>query len=211
MSLSHKLAFLFLLFLSSKLPAQDMLAKDCGTCHETQFKSWIQAKHNTRGVVCGACHGEFHSGTLNACTSCHTGEHDLEYKQWQFVRDYIVEGDTSDYYCIVCHDPHNPKKEKVLLCNGCHGATVNEIQPRKGFRANVQKAHNVFARVAPEMDQGWWNKGIKSRSGKLMLGAGVLIIGGILIFPYVFTGYVFCRWLAKKFSKSKARNEKSAK
>lgn len=178
-----------------------MAAKDCGACHDSQYKTWMQAKHNQEGVVCSACHGDFHSGSLNGCTSCHTGQHNLQYKDWQFVKDYMVEGDTSDYYCIVCHDPHNPKKAKVLLCNSCHGPAAGEIQPRKGFRVSLQKAHNVFAKVGPEMDEDAWNRRIKSTSGKLMLGGSVLVIGGLLVFPYIYTGLAFFRWLKRKFTR----------
>lgn len=191
-----------LLFLFARSGAsQDMSAKDCGSCHESQYKTWTTAKHNTRGVVCAACHGTFHSGTLNPCTSCHTGEHNLQYKNWQFVKDYMVEGDTSDYYCIVCHDPHNPKKAKVLLCNSCHGSTVAEIQPRKGFRATLQTAHNAFASVAPKMDEDAWNRRVKSRSGKVEIAAGAAVVGGLLLFPYLYTGFVFVRWLKRKIKR----------
>ena len=156
-----------ILFFSCLASAQDMAPKDCGSCHESQFKTWLTAVHNQRGVVCSACHGEFHSGMLNGCTICHNGEHKIDYNQWQFVKDYKVEGDTSDYYCIVCHDPHNPIKAKVLLCNSCHGAKNPEPQPRKSFRMGIQKAHNVFAKIAPEMDQDAWNRRMKSTERKI--------------------------------------------
>jgi hypothetical protein len=181
--------------------SQDMSSQDCGSCHESQFKTWTDAKHNQRGIVCAACHGPFHSGTLNGCTSCHTGEHKLDYKQWQFVKDYMVEGDTSDYYCIVCHDPHNPIKEKVLLCNSCHGAGNSEPQPRKSFRTSLQKAHNSFAEIAPRMDEDAWNRRIKSTGGKLMIGAAAAVIGAALIFPYIYTLAAFIKWLKRKFGK----------
>lgn len=202
MALSLRLAFyLLLVFCSSYVlaqDAQDMAPKDCGTCHETQFHTWQQAKHFKGGVVCGVCHGEFHSGTLSGCTGCHTGKHNLDYRNWQFVRDYMVEGDTSDYYCIVCHDPHNPKKAKILLCNSCHGSTANEPQPRKGFRMSLQSAHNVFAEVAPRIDEASWNRRIKSRAGKIQLGAGAILVGGLLLFPYAFTTFVAVRWIRRK-------------
>jgi hypothetical protein len=199
MRLGQFLALLLLIFASPFLWSQDMDPKECGTCHETQFQTWQQAKHFKNGVVCGVCHGEFHSGTLSGCTGCHTGEHNLQYKQWQFVKDYMVEGDTSDYYCIVCHDPHNPKKAKILLCNSCHGSTTHEVQPRKTFRMSLQKAHDLFAQAAPRMDEAAWNRRIKSRSGKILLAAGGLIVAGLLIFPYLFTGFVFIRWLRRKW------------
>lgn len=181
--------------------SQDMLPKDCGSCHETQFKSWLDATHNKRGVVCGACHGEFHSGTLNGCTVCHSGEHKVNYENWQFVKDYRVEGDTSDYYCIVCHDPHNPVKAKVLLCNTCHGPNKPAPQPRKAFRASIQKAHNTFAEIAPRMDEDTWNRRMKTTSGKLMIGAGVFVVGGVLLFPYFYTLFAFLRWLKRKITR----------
>jgi hypothetical protein len=194
-------AALLILCLCGSALAQDMAAKDCGACHESQFKTWLLAKHNTEGVVCAACHGAFHSGSLNACTACHTGEHSMQYKNWQFVKDYMVEGDTSDYYCIVCHDPHNPKKAKVLLCNSCHGSPAGEIQPRKGFRMSLQKAHDVFAEVGPNMDEDAWNHRIKSTSGKLMIGGGMVLLACVLLFPYFYTGFAFLRWVRRKFTK----------
>ena len=156
--------FLLTLFLSSilSLSAQGMAPEKCGECHESQFQTWLEAKHNTRGVVCAACHGDFHSGSLNGCKSCHTGKHNVQFKDWQFVKDYMVEGDTSDYYCIVCHNPHNPKKAKILLCSSCHGPAVPPVQPRKTFLTSVQTAHNAFASVAPRMDEDFWNKTMKS-------------------------------------------------
>ncbi|HSP06860.1 MAG TPA: hypothetical protein VLR94_06755, partial [Acidobacteriota bacterium] len=81
-----------------------MSPKDCGVCHESQYKTWTTARHNQRGVACAVCHGAFHSGSLNGCLACHTGEHKLQYKNWEFVKDYMVEGDISNYYCITCHD-----------------------------------------------------------------------------------------------------------
>lgn len=182
--------------------AQDMASKDCGSCHESQYKTWLTAVHNQRGVVCQACHGEFHSGTLNGCTICHSSEHKIDYNQWQFVKDYKVEGDTSDYYCIVCHDPHNPIKAKVLLCNSCHGSKNPEPQPRKAFRLGIQKAHNVFAKIAPEMDEDAWNRRMKSTSGKLMIGAAGLVVVGVVIFPYFYTLYAFLRWIKRKIKKN---------
>src|SRR5262245_10133533 len=82
---------LFLLIASAAF-GQSMDSKECGSCHESQYQIWITAKHKTQGVVCSACHGEFHSGSLNGCTTCHTGKHNLNYQQWQFVKDYMVEG-----------------------------------------------------------------------------------------------------------------------
>jgi hypothetical protein len=175
-----------------------MDSKECGSCHESQYQQWITAKHKTQGVVCSACHGDFHSGSLNGCTTCHTGKHNLNYQQWQFVKDYMVEGDTSDYYCIVCHDPHNPKKAKVLLCNSCHGSTTNEPPPRKQFRVALQTSHNLFATIAPEMDEDTWNRRMKSTSGKLMIGGAAILIAGVLLFPYFYTGIAFIRWVKKK-------------
>ena len=170
-----------ILFLNCIASAQDMTPKDCGSCHESQFKTWLTAVHNQRGVVCSACHGEFHSGTLNGCTICHTGEHKIDYNQWQFVKDYKVEGDTSDYYCIVCHDPHNPIKAKVLLCNSCHGAKNPEPQPRKSFRIGIQKAHNVFAQVAQKMDEDAIASNQKLFPKRLYEGSNNLQTPGILI------------------------------
>jgi hypothetical protein len=204
---SLRLAFLLFILCESFSWGQDMAAKECGSCHETQFQTWQQAKHFKMGVVCGVCHGEFHSGTLSGCTGCHTGKHNLEFRNWQFVRDYMVEGDTSDYYCIVCHDPHNPKKAKILLCNTCHGSTAKEPQPRKSVRMSLQSAHNLFADIAPRMDEATWNRRIKSRSGKIQLGAGVIVIGALLLFPYVFTGVVGIRWIRRKWRERRNRRE----
>jgi hypothetical protein len=193
--------WLLLILIPITSNAQDMLPKDCGSCHESQFQAWLNATHNKRGVVCSACHGEFHSGALNGCTICHSPEHKVDYEDWQFVKDYRVEEDTSDYYCIVCHDPHNPIKAKVLLCNSCHGSNKPSPQPRKAFRASIQKAHNAFAEIAPRMDEDTWNRRIKSRSGKLLIGAGIVIIGGILVFPYFYTLFAFFRWLKRKMKR----------
>ena len=198
---------LLILFLIPTISnSQDMSAADCGSCHESQFKTWLDATHNKRGVVCGACHGEFHSGTLNGCTICHSGEHKVNYENWQFVKDYRVEGDTSDYYCIVCHDPHNPVKAKVLLCNTCHGPDKPAPQPRKGFRASIQKAHNVFANVAPRMDEDTWNRRLKSTRGKITIGAGVVVVGGILLFPYFYTLFAFFRWVKRKIKPERPKH-----
>lgn len=192
---------LFALLIAFSATAQDMLPKECGSCHESQFKTWLDAAHNQRGVVCSACHGEFHSGTLNGCTICHTGEHKIDYKDWQFVKDYKVEGDTSDYYCIVCHEPHNPIKAKVLLCNSCHGSQNHEPQPRKSFRFSIQKAHNVFARIAPQMDEEKWNRRMKSTSGKIMIVGVAVVIGSVVLFPYFYTLFAFFRWIKKRIKK----------
>jgi hypothetical protein len=179
----------------------DMSAKECGGCHDSQYKTWTTAKHFKRGVVCAVCHGAFHSGSLNGCTGCHTGQHKLHYTDWEFVKDYMVEGDNSNYYCITCHDPHNPVKEKVLLCNGCHGPTTANMQPRKTFFVSLQKTHDMMARIAPEMDEDKWNRRMKSTSGKLLFGGGAALIGGLLIFPYFYTGFSFIRWLKKRRKK----------
>lgn len=193
----------FALFLSSVglLCAQDMAPEKCGECHESQFQTWLEAKHNERGVVCAACHGAFHSGSLNGCKSCHTGKHNVQFKDWQFVKDYMVEGDTSDYYCIVCHNPHNPKRAKVLLCSSCHGPKIPPVQPRTAFLASVQTAHNTFASIAPRMNEDSWNKMMKSGKGKFLLGAGAAIVVGLLLFPYAYTGFVFLRWLKRKITR----------
>jgi hypothetical protein len=197
---------LFILFLLSAgwLSAQDMSPQKCGECHESQFETWLEAKHNERGVVCAACHGDFHSGTLNGCKACHTGEHNVQFKDWQFVKDYMVEGDTSDYYCIVCHNPHNPKKAKVLLCNSCHGPAKPPVQPREAFLGSIQRAHNTFATIAPKMDEDAWNRRMKSTSGKLLIGSIVLVVGGILIFPYFYTAFAFLRWLKRRITRKKS-------
>jgi len=80
--------------------AQGMSSEQCGTCHESQYNTWKQGKHNMKLGPCNACHGEFHSGSLKGCTGCHSTSHKVHYKNWEFVKDYVVEGDTSDYYCI---------------------------------------------------------------------------------------------------------------
>jgi Cytochrome c3 len=199
-----RLAFaVVFLFCTGWLSAQDMSPQKCGECHESQFETWLDAKHNARGIVCAACHGPFHSGTLNGCKACHTGEHNVQFKDWQFVKDYMVEGDTSDYYCIVCHNPHNPKVAKVLLCTSCHGPDKPPVQPRKTFHASVQSAHNAFASVAPKMNDDSWNKMIKSTGGKVLIGSSVVIIAGVLIFPYLYTGFAFVRWIKRKLTRRK--------
>jgi hypothetical protein len=198
MLFSRTLAFALLSFSFGLVHAQNMSPEKCGECHESQFQIWLEAKHNARGVVCAACHGDFHSGTLNGCKACHTGEHNIQFKDWQFVRDYMVERDTSDYYCIVCHNPHNPKKAKVLLCNSCHGPAAPPVQPRKTFLTSLQTAHNAFASIAPRMDEDSWNRRMKSTGGKLLVGAGVVTVGGLLLFPYLYTGFVFLRWIKRK-------------
>lgn len=183
------------------LPPAEMSAKECGVCHESQYNTWTTAKHNQRGIVCAVCHGAFHSGSLNGCTGCHTGEHKLQYKNWEFVKDYIVEGDNSNYYCITCHDPHNPGKEKVLLCSGCHGTSTAKMQPRKTVEMSLQRTHNILAKVAPEMDEDKWNRRLKSTSGKLLVGSGGLLAAGLLAFPYFYTLFAFVRWLKQRRNK----------
>lgn len=187
------------------LPAADMSPKECGVCHESQYKAWTGARHNHKGVACAVCHGAFHSGSLNGCLACHTGEHKLQYKNWEFVKDYMVEGDISNYYCITCHDPHNPVKEKVLLCSGCHGTSTAQMQPRKTVSYSLQKAHNFMAGVAPEMDDDTWNRRLKSTPGKLLIGGGALVAGGLLVFPYFYTLFAFIRWFRKRRKKTTER------
>jgi hypothetical protein len=175
-----------------------MSSKECGVCHESQFQGWSHAKHNERGVVCAVCHGAFHSGSLNGCMVCHTGKHKLQYENWEFVKDYMVEGDNSNYFCITCHDPHNPAKEKVLLCNGCHGNSTSNMQPRKTLFISLQKSHNLLAELPPRMDEDKWNRRIKSTGGKLLLGGAGLLIAGVLAFPYIFTLVAIIRWWRKR-------------
>jgi hypothetical protein len=199
---------IFLLFLLL-LPALDaaaseMASQQCGECHESQFANWQKAKHSTTGVTCQGCHGEFHSGALIGCTSCHsTIEHKVNFKEWELVKDYMAEDDETDYYCIVCHDPHHPKKEKVLLCNNCHGPDVPKVQPRAAFKTSIQKAHDTFAKVAPAVNDDKWNRRFKSKGGKLLLGSGVVIIAVLIIFPYFYTGFAFLRWLKRKLRRKR--------
>jgi hypothetical protein len=183
------------------LPARGMPSKECGVCHETQYKGWSAARHCQRGVTCASCHGEFHSGSLSGCLKCHTGKHKLQYQNWEFVKDYMVEGDDSDYYCITCHDPHNPVKEKVLVCVGCHGNSTAEMLPRKTVLLSLQSSHNALAGIALNMDHDTWNRRFKSTGGKLLFGGGALLAGGVLMFPYFYTLFAFARWAKKRRKK----------
>lgn len=184
------------------LPLPGMPSKQCGVCHESQYRSWTVARHSERDVACASCHGEFHSGSLSGCTKCHTGKHKLQYQNWEFVKDYMVEGDASDYYCITCHDPHNPVKEKVLVCAGCHGTSTAEMLPRKTVLVSLQTSHNALADIALNMDADVWNRRFKSAGGKILFGGGALVAGGLLLFPYLFTLITFVRWIKKRRKKN---------
>lgn len=177
-----------------------MTSQQCGSCHDSQYNMWKQGKHNTKLGGCSACHGEFHSGSLKGCTeSCHTGNHKLKYKHWGFVSDYIVEGDTSDYYCIRCHNPHDPVKTDMLVCAACHGGEKGEVQPRKGIRFTSQRVHNLFAWAGPIVDDMGWDKSLKTKRGKVLFAAAGGLFGFAVLFPYLYTTYVFLRWILRKW------------
>jgi hypothetical protein len=189
---------LVLLLFCGVTAAEEMTSQECGTCHESQYDTWKQGKHNMRLGQCSACHGEFHSGSLKGCTGCHSASHEVQYRSWEFVQDYIVEGDTSDYYCIRCHDPHDPAKAEMQICSTCHGSRLAEAQPRKAIRLAAQETHNLYAWMALPIEEMQLGKMMKTTRGKVMVAGGAAFVGLLLVVPYLYTGFVFFRWVLRK-------------
>jgi len=79
----------------------------------------------------------------------------------------------------------------MLVCSTCHGSQRAEVQPRKAFRQAAQRTHNFYAWAALPVEDMQLGKTLKTTKGKLAVAGGALLIGFLVVVPYVYTGFVF--------------------